>query len=183
MGRPSRQILESNFSDEPSQAIEEMMDCYGSLVLRTAYFYLKDSHLAEDISQEAFIRAYRSWSKFRGECSVKTWLVKITINLCLDYFRKKASTEIPSDVISEDDWHGSNLEDEVMKRMNSTQILKHVLNLPLHYREVLFLFYYLDLTTIEIASAVGIPEGTVRGRLHRARKLLGEQLEKEGIHR
>ncbi|WP_342430862.1 sigma-70 family RNA polymerase sigma factor [Neobacillus sp. FSL H8-0543] len=183
MGRPSRQINPSNFSDEPSQAIEEMMDCYGSLVLRTAYFYLNDRHLAEDISQEAFIRAFRGWSKFRGESSVKTWLVKITINLCHDYFRKKASTEIPSDVISEDDRQVSNLEDEVMKRMNSTQILKHVLTLPLHYREVLFLFYYLDFTTIEIASAAGIPEGTVRGRLHRARKLLGEQLEKEGIHK
>jgi RNA polymerase sigma-70 factor, ECF subfamily len=75
-----------------------------------------------------------------------------------------------------------NLEVEVLKRINSTEILKYVLALPLHYRKVLFLYYYLDFNTLEIASASGNPEGTIRGRLHRARKLLKEQLEKEGIY-
>jgi RNA polymerase sigma-70 factor, ECF subfamily len=181
MGRPSRPNCETIFSDEPVLAIEEMMELYGSLVIRTAYFYVNDRYLAEDISQEAFIRAFRNWAKFRGESSVKTWLIKITINLCRDHLRKKIAVEHPLELKGEriDEY---NLEVEVLKRINSTEILKHVLALPLHYREVLFLYYYLDFNTLEIASASGIPEGTIRGRLHRARKLLKEQLEKEGLY-
>jgi RNA polymerase sigma-70 factor, ECF subfamily len=182
MGRPSRQNCETSFSDEPVLAIEEMMELYGSLIIRTAYFYVNDRYLAEDISQEVFIRAYRNWGKFRGESSVKTWLIKITINLCRDHLRKKIAAEPPLELKKERINDEYNLEVEVLKRINSTEILKYVLALPLHYREVLFLYYYLDFNTLEIASASGNPEGTIRGRLHRARKLLKEQLEKEGIY-
>jgi RNA polymerase sigma-70 factor (ECF subfamily) len=180
MGRPSRQYIHLNISDEPSKAIEEMMDCYGSLVLRTAYFYVGDRHLAEDISQEVFIRAFRYWTKFRRDCSVKTWLIKITVNLCRDHFRVKKVAEDTSEYTLENINYAYNLEEEVLKRINSTQILKHVLSLPLHYKEVLYFYYYLDFNTLEIAKAAEIPEGTVRGRLHRARKLLAGKLEKEG---
>jgi RNA polymerase sigma-70 factor, ECF subfamily len=182
MGRPSHQNFQPNFSHEPSKAVEEMMDCYGTLVLRTAFFYLKDRYLAEDISQETFIRAFRNWTKFRGESSVKTWLVKITINLCHDYLRLKSNSEKPTEITDVDFDVRSNLEDEVIKRLNNTEILMHVLRLPIHYQEVLYLYYYLDFNTLEISKATGQPEGTIRGRLHRARKLLGGQLEKEGLN-
>ena len=182
MGRPSRQNCETSFSDEPVLAIEEMMELYGSLIIRTAYFYVNDRFLAEDISQEVFIRAFRNWAKFRGESTVKTWLIKITINLCRDHSRKKIVVEPPIELGGEKINNEYNLEMEVLKRINSTEILKNVLTLPLHYREALFLYYYLDLNTLEIASASGIPEGTIRGRLHRARKLLKEQLEREGLN-
>jgi RNA polymerase sigma-70 factor, ECF subfamily len=181
MGRPSRKDINSSFSKEPSVALEELMNCYGTLVLRTAYFYLGDRHLAEDISQEAFIRAYRNWKKFRGDSSVKTWIIRITINLCRDRLRLKASNEEPIDPYLMKQNFEFNLEEEVIKRINKTQVLKHVLNLPLHYQEVLYLYYYLDFNTIEISKATEISEGTIRGRLHRARKLLGDQLIKEGL--
>jgi RNA polymerase sigma-70 factor (ECF subfamily) len=183
MGRPSHKDNNQNFSKDPSIAIEEMMDWYGTLVLRTAYFYLSDRHLAEDISQEVFIRAFRSWTKFRGDSSVKTWLMKITINRCRDYLRLIRSTEIPSDTLITDGRITDNLEAEVINKINNTEILKHVLKLPLHYQEVLYLFYYLDFSTVEIAKATGDPEGTIRGRLYRGRKLLGEQLDKEGFEK
>ncbi|WHY88828.1 sigma-70 family RNA polymerase sigma factor [Neobacillus novalis] len=183
MGRPSHKDNNLNFSKDPSAAIEDMMNQYGTLVLRTAYFYLGDRHLAEDISQEVFILAYRNWTKFRGDSIVKTWLIKITINRCRDHLRLKRSAEIPSDTLFINEPITRNLEEEVIKRMNRTEILKHVLTLPLHYQEVLYLFYYLDFNTLEIAKATGDPEGTIRGRLHRARKLLGGLLEKEGFNK
>jgi RNA polymerase sigma-70 factor, ECF subfamily len=181
MGRPSH--LESNFSfsKEPSKALEELMSCYGTLVLRTAFFYLGDQHLAEDVSQEAFIRAFKNWEKFRGDSSVKTWIIRITINVCHDRLRLRASNEDPIDPYLIRINHDFNLEAEVIKRINNTQILKHVLQLPMHYQEVLYLFYYLDFSTVEIANTTGMPEGTVRGRLHRARKILEEYLKKEGL--
>ncbi|WML44189.1 sigma-70 family RNA polymerase sigma factor [Neobacillus sp. PS3-40] len=181
MGRPSRQDDNPIFSKEPSKAVEEMMDCYGSLVIRTAYFYVGDRHLAEDISQEAFMKAYRNWEKFRGDSSVKTWIIRITINLCHDKMRLKGWTEQPTEPSYLNGPLHYNLEEEVIKRLNKTQILKHVLNLPSHYQEVLYLYYYLDLNTVEIAYITRNPEGTVRGRLHRGRKLLGETLKKEGF--
>jgi RNA polymerase sigma-70 factor, ECF subfamily len=181
MGRPSHKDNNPNFSKEPSEAVAEMMDCYGSLVLRTAYFFIGDRYLAEDISQETFIRAFRHWGKFRGDSSVKTWLVKITINLCRDKMRSKAWTEQATEPGLLNGPIHYNLEEDVIKRINKTLILKYVLALPLHYQEVLYLFYYLDFNTSEIAKTTGDPEGTIRGRLHRARKLLGDQLKKEGI--
>jgi RNA polymerase sigma-70 factor (ECF subfamily) len=182
MGRPSHNENNLDFSKEPSVAIEEMMDTYGSLVLRTAYFYVSDRHLAEDIGQEVFIRAFRNWTKFRGDSSVKTWLIRITINRCRDYFRLKMSSEKPTEILFREDNFTNSLEEEVLKKMNNTEILRHVLKLPLKYKEVLYLYYYLDFTTVEIAKSTGDPEGSVRGKLHRARKLLGGQLEKEGFN-
>lgn len=170
-----------SFSKEPSEALEKMMDCYGSTVLRTAYFYLGDRHLAEDVSQDVFIRAFRNWKKFRGDSSVKTWLIRITINLCRDKMRLKSSSEKPTDPFLIDGSSQFNVEEAVIKRMNNTSILKHVLKLPQHYKEVLYLYYYLDLSTAEITKVIQSPDGTVRGRLHRARNLLGECLKKEEL--
>lgn len=178
---PSQTDHHSIFSKDPSEALEEMMDRYGSLVLRTAVFYLGDRYLAEDVSQEAFIRAFKNWKKFRGDSSVKTWIVKITINVCRDKVRKKSSKEEPIDPSQVNIQFQFNLEQEVIKRMESTQILKHVLRLPQHYREVLYLYYYLDFNTIEIANTTGTPEGTIRTRLSRARALIADQLKEEDV--
>ncbi|HJV32126.1 MAG TPA: sigma-70 family RNA polymerase sigma factor [Bacillales bacterium] len=179
MVRFSKDNNNATFSKEPSKALEEMMDQYGTLILRTAYFYIGDQHLAEDISQEVFFRAYRNWDKFLGKSSVKTWLIKITINVSRDKMRPKSAAEKPIEVSSNNPDFSYNLEEEVLKKINSTELLKRVLKLPDHYREVLYLYYYLELNTIEISKASSIPEGTVRGRLVRARDLLSKTFEKE----
>ena len=67
--------------------LESMMRTYGNDVLRTAYMYVKDIHTAEDIFQEVFIKADRNKEGFRGESSVKTWLIRITVNACKDYLK------------------------------------------------------------------------------------------------
>lgn len=179
MGRPSQENSKNTFSKDPSIALEEMMNQYGTLVLRTAFFYLGDRYLAEDVSQEVFIRAYRNWNKFRGKSSVKTWIVKITINVCRDKIKLKSSDEKSVDPLTINIDDAYNLEEEVMKKINNSKLLKGVLQLPEHYREVLYLYYYLDLNTVEISKTTEVPEGTVRGRLVRARKILSEWLEKE----
>ena len=67
--------------------IEALMREYGNDVLRTAYSYVNDRAAAEDCFQEVFIKAYKNLSGFRGESSVKTWLIRITINVCKDYLK------------------------------------------------------------------------------------------------
>ncbi|MDT9725100.1 RNA polymerase subunit sigma [Xylanibacillus composti] len=157
------------------------MNEYGTAVLRTAFFYLGDRHLAEDVSQEVFIRAYRNWTRFRGESHVKTWLTKITINVCRDKAGLKSSSEQPMDPVLMKQPRGAGVEEEAMKRMEKTVILRHVMSLPAPYHEVIYLYYYMELSTTEIAEVTGTPEGTVRGRLHRAREALGQILKQEGM--
>lgn len=81
---------------DPREVLEMLMMSLGSLVLRTAFFYLGDRHLAEDLSQEVFIRAYKGWQAFRGDSSIRTWLTRITVNLCRDRLRRLGSLEASS---------------------------------------------------------------------------------------
>ncbi|WP_243354579.1 sigma-70 family RNA polymerase sigma factor [Bacillus litorisediminis] len=182
MERPFLEKTDLHFSSNPAEALEQMMDKYGSLVLKTAFFYVKDPYLSEDICQEVFIRAFKNWNQFRGASSVKTWLIRIAINLCKDKIGIKAATaERPtSPFLLQINGYG-HVEEEVLQRIKQSEILKHVLELPAHYQEVMYLYYYLDFSTAEISTAIEAPEGTVRGRLHRARQMLKEQLEKEGL--
>lgn len=182
MAEPAGLNDKENFSKEPSMALEKLMEIYGSTVLRTAYFYTGDQYLAEDVSQEVFIRAYRNWTKFRGESKIKTWLTSITLNVCRDKLGLKMTSEQPTDPSLMGLKPTISVEEEAMKRLEKSEIWQHILRLPMLYQEVLYLYYYLNLNTREIAEAIGSPEGTVRGRLHRAREQLGEELKKEELN-
>jgi len=186
MERPAGQVDRNDRVDypaDPSAALEIMMERHGNDVLRTAFFYLGDRHLAEDVSQEVFLRAYRHWTSFRGDGSVKAWLAKITVHLCRDRLRLKSASEVPADpaLLRQDAGRaaGRGAEEEAMRRLGRAGLLRHLAALPPHYHEALYLYYYLDLSTKEIAEATGAPEGTVRGRLSRARELLAERLQRE----
>lgn len=176
---PAGPIDKERYPEQPNEALEMMMKHYGTAVLRSAFFYTGDRHLAEDMSQEAFLRAYRSWGKFRGSSSVKTWLMKITINVCRDRLGLKMSGEEPTDPQTLTTSRVVHVEDEALRKLERSEILRYVMMLPLTHQEVLYLYYYLELSTREIADSLSVPEGTVRGRLHRAREQLGALLNRE----
>lgn len=180
---PAEQNDQQILLRDPGHALEKLMTSFGSLVLRTAFFYLGDRHLAEDVSQEVFIRAYRGWHAFRGDSSVRTWLTRITVNLCRDRLRRRSSYEEPTDPVLLHREAPIEVEDEALRELSRTLLLQHLVELPLPYQEVLFLYYYVDLDTRQIAEATGASEGTVRSRLHRARELLGERLREGGFFR
>lgn len=182
MAKPAGLQNTEGFDKDPARALEQIMEIYGTAILRTAYFYTGDRHLAEDISQEVFLRAYRHWAKFRGDSQVKTWLTKITVNACRDKMGLKMFTEQPTDPSRIEQSRMISVEDEALQRLKKSEILQHVLGMQMPYQEVLYLYYYLDLSTPEIAETTGVPEGTVRGRLHRAREQLGQILQKEDDH-
>ncbi|GAA0330545.1 sigma-70 family RNA polymerase sigma factor [Bacillus carboniphilus] len=182
MERPFQKKNDLHFSKNAEEALEQMMDLYGQIVLRTAFFYVQDRFLAEDICQETFIRAYRNWNKFQGNSSVKTWLIRITINLCKDKLGLKAfKSEETTDPTALKTSNYHTVEEEVMNRLHKTEILKHLVSLSKPHQEVLYLYYYLDFSTVEISIASSLPEGTIRARLHRARGQLKKLLQKEGF--
>ncbi|WP_446898975.1 sigma-70 family RNA polymerase sigma factor [Clostridium sp. LBM24168] len=169
--------------------LERLMNSYGNDVLRTAFVYLKDRHLAEDVFQEVFIKVYKNFHKFNGQSSEKTWILAITINTCRDVLRSSWIKRVlrfqdPEYEILNLKENSIDIDDKAIKNIEYEDLLKKVMNLPKKYKEVILLYYYNELSTPEISQTLKIPEGTVRSRLYRARDLLkyniGGTIEYEG---
>lgn len=154
------------------ELLSKLIAEYGDSILRMCYLYLKDYHLAEDVVQETFIQVYSHYDSFRRQCSVKTWIIQIAINLCKNQMRTKwfslrRTDEFP--VLSCTENYDSMLEHE--------RLITEIGRLKPDYREVILLFYYQELTVKEIASLLGKKESTVKQRLKRARAHLKQVLE------
>ncbi|MEI5908303.1 sigma-70 family RNA polymerase sigma factor [Bacillus spongiae] len=133
---------------EKDQMLEELMNNLGNQVLYTAFSYVKDYEVAEDIAQEVFVKAYKQLEQFRGDSSLKTWIIRITINQSKDYLRSwyyrkvLLSNKISLFVKGKEETP----EFEVLLKEESDQLIKHVLSLPIKFREVLFLYFFEELT-------------------------------------
>ncbi|MEO3947107.1 sigma-70 family RNA polymerase sigma factor [Gorillibacterium sp. CAU 1737] len=168
-----------------SVTFDRLMKEYGQEVWNYAYFMTRDYHAADDISQEVFLRVYRNFSGFRGESSVRTWLLRITRNMSLNY-RKTAFVRrvfLRSDMST--DKRNRSAEEDVLDQDVCNEIWKIILGLPAPFREVLLLEIQFHYSTKETADLIGVSEGTVKSRLSRARQKVTAALkkaqEKEGL--
>ena len=158
--------------------LESMMRTYGNDVLRTAYMYVKDIHTAEDIFQEVFIKADRNKESFRGESSVKTWLIRITVNACKDYLKSAYNRRVtPLQEFQENAITSENDFDGIERRETQQEVRDAVMSLPETHRDVVLCVYFQNMTVPEAAKALGLAEGTVKSRLSRAKEKLRELLE------
>lgn len=158
------------------EAIGRLMDQYGNDVLRTSFMYLKDRQRAEDAFQEVFIKVLNKYKDFRGESSEKTWIIKITINVCRDMLRSSwLKRVITTDSIASSRG-GSDVEDRVIRKSESELVFNEVLALPPVFKEVVILYYYHRYDTVQISEILKTREGTVRSRLYRAREMLKSKL-------
>ncbi len=171
--------IQNDISEKiPAYEIETLMRQYGNDVLRTAYMYVKDVHTAEDIFQDVFIKVNQKLSTFEGNSSIKTWIIRITINTCKDYLKSAWNRRVvpmmeyqEDAIISESDYN------EVEKQDTNNMIRQTVLALPEKYRDVVLCVYFQEMTITEAAQTLGIAEGTAKSRLSRARLRLKEVLE------
>jgi len=157
--------------EEQREQLEQLMDEYGTQLLRMCAVYLRDQHLAQDAVQDTFIKAYRHLPTFRGECSVKSWLMGIAINTCRDYLRTAwfrhmdrrmdtdALPEIPAPDVFKDH-----------------TVLAEVNRLPKRYREVILLRYYQGMKVKETADALQLSTSAVKQRIKRANSILHDRL-------
>ncbi len=151
--------------------MERIIASYGNAVMRICFLYLKDVQLAEDASQETFLKVFRHYEQFDGTAGEKTWIMRIAINVCKDYLRSAWNrrvnvVEVLNDVPIEEEYPH---EDDT--------VLREIMNLKPKYKEVILLFYYQDMKISEIAQALDAPESTISVRLARARNLLKNRLE------
>lgn len=174
-----RQIVERIQKGDES-ALAKLMDRYGNDVLRTASLLLKDRHLAEDVSQEAFLLAFQRVNQFRGESSIRSWLLQIAINLCRSRMRRAAWKRLFIRETGEDEMEPPFNQPGSSGWADRLTLREEIGKLPLAYREVIVLFYFHDMRTAEIAGILKEPEGTVKSKLLRARNRLKRQLKEGG---
>jgi len=165
-------------------AFEGLVKMYSKYVYTTAFFILRDTHEAEDVSQEVFVKVYLSISGFRGLSSFKTWIRKLTVNTCIDKLRlrsKHKDKKVSLDKITEEyevvfTKFSQNLEKNYFRQEAVKDVLKIVVNMEESYRIPLILRDLQDYSYREIADLTAKPIGTVKTNIHRARKIIKEKL-------
>jgi RNA polymerase sigma-70 factor (ECF subfamily) len=164
--------------------IEALVNGYYAYVRRVALSLLDDAEEAEDAAQETFIAAARALEHFRGEASYKTWLTTIALNQCRSRLRKHKARRTLQAVLEMlhfiQPTPGSP-ETGTELRESKRRLWAFVAQLDERQRECVILRYVHELSTPEIASVLGIREGTVHSRLHTARQRLQAQLNSSGI--
>lgn len=151
--------------------LRELMEAHGRDVLRMVFSYVRDRHIAEDLSQEVFVKVYGHLDTFRQESSYRTWILRIASNTAKDYLRSSAR-RVPTVEGFERAAEEGSAEDRAMERQTGRALWDAVLGLPAMYREAIWLFYAQDLSIEEIANVTQSSVSAVKTRLHRGRELL-----------
>ncbi len=165
---------------------DKLMRQYNRRLYRLARAALRDDAEAEDALQEAYLAAYRSMGRFRGESSLATWLSRLVLNECLGRLRRGTRRQrimpIVSSTLAGDGISGLDpeLPEHVVARRQLRTLLECKLDeLPESFRLVFVLRSVEEMSVAETAHTLGIPEATVRTRYHRARALLREALQQD----
>jgi RNA polymerase sigma-70 factor (ECF subfamily) len=139
-------------------------------LFRLAYLLVGDADEAQDIAQEAFIRAYRQWHRFDSARPLRPWLLRITVNLARNHQRGAGRywAALRRLVQSEGGESPDRAEHESWQHMEARALWQAVKQLDGKDQQVVYLRYFLDLPVDEIAATLDLPAGTVKSRLHRA---------------
>ncbi|RKX26763.1 MAG: RNA polymerase subunit sigma [Candidatus Zixiibacteriota bacterium] len=149
---------------------------------RTALRMTKNANDADDLVQEAYIKAYRNWNKFEPGTNCRAWLFRIMTNIFINEYRSKSRSPVAVNVDEIDDSflygqltagkHTDNPEEELFARILDDDVKKAIDELPTDFRVVIVLSFIEGFSYQEIADIMDLQLGTVKSRLHRGRKLL-----------
>jgi RNA polymerase sigma-70 factor (ECF subfamily) len=173
------ELVEQVRAGDPA-AFGELVERHQTAVYRAALAVLGNAADAEDVAQEAFVLAYRRLDQFRGDASVKTWMISIVWRLALSRRRRvvwRLRRMMSSDA-ELDSVHAATLtpEDNLRTAQLVAAVRQHIRQLPPKLRDALLLTAAGDLTQEELAAAMNIPAATFRGRVRDARLRLKEKL-------
>lgn len=154
------------------EILNRLVEQYQTTLRRMCFVILRDEELAKDAVQDTFLKAYKNIAVFRGECSEKTWLMRIAINTCRDVKRSAWFRLLDRRVTPED------LPTSIAQTSEkAVELTVEIMKLPPKLKEVIILYYYQQMTTREIADVLNIPQSTVTTRLKRAKEKLRFLLE------
>lgn len=169
------------------ESFEKLISNYQKKVFNIAFGMMHNHDDAYDISQEVFIRVFKSIRKFKGQSSFSTWLYRITTNACLDELRKRKNNKniisIDQEIQLEDGEVFRQIEDDgptpelVAERNELREIIREAISkLSDEHKEVIVLRDIQGFSYDDIAEIIKCPQGTVKSRINRARRMLKEIL-------
>jgi RNA polymerase sigma-70 factor (ECF subfamily) len=160
------------------EAFRHIVERYQGAVYNLAYRMLGTPEEAEDAAQEIFVRIYRQLGRYDPERKFSTWTLAIATNFCIDQLRRRRMQLVPlENIIPWARTRDSGPEGEALSSESRDEMQRLLKRLPEKYRAPLVLRYWEDLSCAEIAEILGVPEGTIKTQIHRARKQLGKMLE------
>ena len=156
-----------------SVAFESLVRAYQGDVWRLCFHLLGNSAMADDVTQDAFVRAFRFLHRYRGDSKFSTWLFSIARNCALDEVRRNQRRRKVTDIIE------AQPERAPVRTELGIEVREAVTSLPLELREPLVMIDILGQSYAEVAETMGIPVGTVKSRVHRARDTVARVLTDE----
>ena len=172
-----------------ADAFEAIVDEYQKTVYNLALKMTGNPEDAQDMSQEAFIKAFSSLGSFRGDSKFSVWLYRIVSNVCLDFIRSRSRKPTSSLNVKDADGEYTELEiadvrhmpeDELQRRLTREAVQQGLDRLPADQRQILLLREIEGLSYDEIGDILSLESGTVKSRIFRARKKFSAYLIKNG---
>lgn len=164
--------------EDKGMLIEQLMEHYTEKVYLLAYSFVRDRGIAEDISQEVFLKAYKYIDNFRGDASLKSWIYRITVNTSMDFLKKKSLKQmLLENSFLENFNRTESAETSYLEADRNEQLLQIIITLPMKYRTVIVLHYFYDLKINELSDVLDLKINTVKTRLSRGRELLRRKIE------
>jgi RNA polymerase sigma-70 factor (ECF subfamily) len=169
------------------EAFEALVGRHADIVYRTLYLMARDPLLAEDLTQETFLHAWRGLAGFRSGGALRPWLLRIAVNRLISHRRRKLLRIVPLAWTDRQTPSAEAAPETLAEASEASDMLRDAIaRLPENQRYALVLRYYADLSILEIATVTGWRQGTVKSRLHRAlekmRILLAPSLAEELGH-
>lgn len=175
------QLLAKRAAAGHPEAWDELIELYGRKIYNVAYQFAASKEEAEDLTQEIFLKLYQNLDRYRGDVPLVGWTLRLSRNLCIDRYRRtrreKRSTFVSEGVLEQLP-AADNPRRDAERRQQMRAIYGGLERLPEDLAEVVILADLQGWTLEETATYVDAPLGTVKSRLHRARKRLAEQVEK-----
>jgi len=154
---------------------EEVFNAYSTYVYRVALLLTRSSSLADDVTQETFLKVFKKIHTYDPMKPMQPWIYRITVNTTRNLLRKQQwlsfvgfAPDVQHDRVS--------VENAIIQNAENEELLKEVNRLPLKAREVVILHFYVGLKLREVAETLQIPLGTCKSRLNAALKKLRQQL-------
>ena len=165
--------------DGDRDAFRHLVDRYKDVMYGTAVLMTGNRAVAEETVQEALLSAWRGIGGFKRGRPPKPWLMRILVNRVMDRRRRRTIPTVP--LADLDPAGGPSVPDEADAFENRTVVRQALAHLAPEQQQVVALRYFAELTVPEVARSIGVREGTVKSRLHRALGRLREKLEESGV--
>ncbi len=156
------------------RAFEGIVRRWQGPLVNMAWRYCRDRGRAEELAQEAFVRAWRGLAQWRRESGFSTWLFALAANVFRSELKRFPAVNLPIEDVAEPAAPAHQLS-EAAGRERYEVVRRAVLALPMRYREPVILFYFHEMDVSAAARTMRMPEGTLKARLSRARSLLAQR--------